>query len=207
MRLKRCSPHKSFPYNLLENEVLERAARQIRQLTTVYPKEYSLLELASKARSAEATDPRDRVFALLGLAKDTKGLRSNYSENPATLQIDYRSSVKSVCIGVAGAIILSDELQEVLAEARHRYLSSQELPSWVPDWRVQKRGNDISENSDPERSSAYRRRARTHFRASHLFRASARLDENGTLMLQGTRIDNITNKTDILPMMSGNENF
>lgn len=60
----------------------------------MHPKEYSFLELASEAIFAEATDPRDKVFALLGLAKDTKGLRSNHSENPATLQIDYRSSVK-----------------------------------------------------------------------------------------------------------------
>ncbi|OCK96888.1 uncharacterized protein K441DRAFT_24496 [Cenococcum geophilum 1.58] len=82
----------------------------------VHPKEYSLLELAFEARSAEATDLRGKVFALLGLAKDAKGLRSNHSENPATLQIDYRSSVRSVYIDVA------DGLQEVLAEARHRSL-------------------------------------------------------------------------------------
>lgn len=73
-------------------------------------REYSFLELASKARSAEAIDPRDKVFALLGLAKDAKGLRSNYSENPVTLQTNYRSSVRSVYIDVARAMILSDRL-------------------------------------------------------------------------------------------------
>jgi len=82
----------------------------------VHPKEYSLLELAFEARSTEATDLRDRVFALLGLAKDAKGLRSNHSENPATLQIDNRSSARSVYIDVA------DGLQEVLARTRHRSL-------------------------------------------------------------------------------------
>ena len=74
----------------------------------MYPKEYSLLELASEARSAEVTDPGDKVFALLGLAKDAKGLRSNHSENPPTLQIDYRSSVRSVYIDIARAMIQSD---------------------------------------------------------------------------------------------------
>ena len=57
-------------------------------------------------------------------------MRSNYSENPVTLQIDYRSSVRGVYINVARAMILPDGLQEVLAEARHRDLSSQELPAW-----------------------------------------------------------------------------
>jgi hypothetical protein len=81
------------------------------------------LLLAFKACSGQATDPRDHVFALLGLAGDAGklGLRPDYSLSVADC---YTQVAKAfICDGCMRLLWLC-EYQD----------SELHLPSWVPDW-------------------------------------------------------------------------
>lgn len=75
-----------------------------------------------------ATDPRDRVFALIGLAKDSRllGLYPNYSK-----------TYSEVCIETAWRLLRQLGLR-ILTQSRGLRLtdSNHDLPSWVPDWSL-----------------------------------------------------------------------
>ncbi|KAG7294405.1 hypothetical protein NEMBOFW57_004476 [Staphylotrichum longicolle] len=79
------------------------------------------LYLANSGDQAEATDPRDKVFALLGLVKNTMGIKPNY-----------QWSVAHVYTLAASRFVLSGNAA-FLSIPRPR--SAQlKLPSWVVDW-------------------------------------------------------------------------
>ncbi|KAK0614716.1 heterokaryon incompatibility protein-domain-containing protein [Immersiella caudata] len=74
----------------------------------------------------EATDPRDKVFAVLGLVGD---------ENIETqLQPDYTKSMNQVYREAAASIILGEKSLDILLAASASG-ARDGLPSWVPDWR------------------------------------------------------------------------
>ncbi|CAI0654522.1 unnamed protein product [Colletotrichum noveboracense] len=75
----------------------------------------------------EAKDPRDKVFAVLGLVGKNKGL---------LLKPDYSKSVRQVFCETARDVIRTDSLDILLAAGGSRNdLDGVQLPSWVPDWR------------------------------------------------------------------------
>jgi hypothetical protein len=76
---------------------------------------------ASKKDPVNATDPRDKVFAILGLAKDDMGL-----------QPDYDLTCAEVFTEVTIAMLRSGQI-EVLSFCRP-HLNNLRLPSWVVDW-------------------------------------------------------------------------
>jgi len=84
----------------------------------------TILQLLWHTRIFKATDNRDRVFALVGLAAD---LDSTF--------IDYEKDIDDILIEVAKACMLNDEswgarmLSWVDSSSQ-----SNSLPSWVPDW-------------------------------------------------------------------------
>lgn len=86
---------------------------------------YSLwdLLLSAKAGGVQSTDPRDNVFALLGLASDssTLGIAANYNLTP-----------QDCFIKVSKALLGQGHLR-LLWFASHRKIM-EDLPSWVPDW-------------------------------------------------------------------------
>jgi hypothetical protein len=75
-------------------------------------------------RGTEATDVRDRIYALLGLAVDTArlGLEPDYSIT------DY----SRILVLAAKAIIRTGNLKLL---SFSQFPKERELPSWVPDWR------------------------------------------------------------------------
>lgn len=86
----------------------------------------TLLELLRKTyveRGAEATDPRDRVFGLLGLARDAKEIG---------VVADYTKPVLRALTDVARRVIEAGDLG-ILSYVQFYKLQSA-LPSWVPDW-------------------------------------------------------------------------
>ncbi|KAH6716700.1 heterokaryon incompatibility protein [Leptodontidium sp. MPI-SDFR-AT-0119] len=87
----------------------------------------SLLDVLARFRFTESTDPRDKVFALLGLASDTLGVRADYSMD-----------VDAVFTDAAVRIINQRENLDIICQSQWQSFSNpkrrQGLPSWVPDF-------------------------------------------------------------------------
>ncbi|KAH9890177.1 heterokaryon incompatibility protein-domain-containing protein [Xylariomycetidae sp. FL2044] len=91
--------------------------------------ESSLSTILPLTRKLEASDPRDKVYAMLGLV--------NLSRLPG-VKPDYTLSISEVYIAAARAMILEEQGLAVFSSATSRPIT-QDLPSWVPDWRVPRR--------------------------------------------------------------------
>ncbi|KAJ2893344.1 Heterokaryon incompatibility protein 6 like [Zalerion maritima] len=83
-----------------------------------------LIEILYQCRDADATDPRDRIFALVGLSQD------KYAPD---LQADYRETVEEVYMRVAKYAIQTGDGPRVLCCAMGR-VRRPGCPTWVPDW-------------------------------------------------------------------------
>jgi hypothetical protein len=89
-------------------------------------KSYPLAELLRMFRGQQASDPRDKVYAFIGMASDSCGI-----------PIDYKCSKRAVYIRTARSLRLHSGLLSVLlaVESPDRPVASGPvLPSWVPDW-------------------------------------------------------------------------
>lgn len=96
-----------------------------------------LLELLLRSRWKLASDPRDKVFGLLGLSNLSSGTHPG-------LKIDYNRTVRDVYIGVFRAIVdITSKLDILCFSAPVAIQWNPEaipsagqtvLPSWVPDW-------------------------------------------------------------------------
>jgi Heterokaryon incompatibility protein (HET) len=85
-----------------------------------------LLSLLLQHRSAQATDPKDKIYALRGLAQDSHIIEVNYSRSLTEIYTD-------------AAMRLLDQGQslDILSMAHlHDNENLTDLPSWVPDWSV-----------------------------------------------------------------------
>ena len=87
----------------------------------------SLLRLLSKARDSYATDQRDKIYAILGLAlqKDKAGL------NP-----DYSKPVEDIYTSLAIYHIEKDRNLDILNAVESDGYRLASLPRWVPDWEI-----------------------------------------------------------------------
>ncbi|KAF2257736.1 hypothetical protein CC78DRAFT_549686 [Lojkania enalia] len=99
-----------------------------------------LIHLLRTHRKFYASDPRDKVFALLGLASDAETLG---------IRVDYHQTFEQVFTAVAEKLLLNGFV-EVLSLTDSE-TSQHALPSWVPDWPhdnrrmpLQQRGLDRS---------------------------------------------------------------
>ena len=83
----------------------------------------TLLQLLRRFHSFQSTNPRDKIFAFLGMAKDREvlGIRPAY-EKPA----------RDVYIDAAVRILRNDTTLDLLSSVRND--KQIDLPSWVPDW-------------------------------------------------------------------------
>ncbi|KAH8672402.1 heterokaryon incompatibility protein-domain-containing protein [Ilyonectria robusta] len=106
-----------------------------------------LRELLGSTFRLGATDPRDRVFALLGIAKDAPklGLIPNYSKSYAEVLLE--TAWRLVARGV---FILDDSRGLKKSEL------APDLPSWAPEWSLR----------PPQKLNPIRREASLRFLAS-----------------------------------------
>ncbi|KAI9708915.1 MAG: hypothetical protein M1820_003609 [Bogoriella megaspora] len=97
---------------------------------------YGLNRLLSTFSTFQMTDPRDRVYAVLGLSADFCSGKSPLS----VLQPDYSLSLQQVFTYTARAIIEHERNLDCLMSVTQIGRQSQkgtgfsELPTWVPDW-------------------------------------------------------------------------
>ncbi|KAK4173663.1 putative heterokaryon incompatibility protein [Triangularia setosa] len=97
-------------------------------LSSLKMKEIEMLKyLLNKTRFKEATDPRDKVYGLLGLLTNC--------DEPTNLTADYNLSTKDLYIKIA---MQMTNFSQSLSILHHHELPSSpiasDLPSWVPCW-------------------------------------------------------------------------
>jgi hypothetical protein len=85
-----------------------------------------LVTVLTHTQDTEATDPRDKVFSIMGLLDDRSrsAIQVDYSEHTSAQQI--YTEVAKYCIGTEDAI----ELLKYAGLTTHL----PDLPTWVPDW-------------------------------------------------------------------------
>lgn len=103
-----------------------------------------LLDLLLMSRGLGASDPRDKIYALLGLGKHD--VDPDYSMSPESVFTDFALQTVGVVTNMASqhrsaSLDLSSNLREVrramiLVSCAGRQNQKLELPSWVPDWTV-----------------------------------------------------------------------
>ncbi|TVY73385.1 Heterokaryon incompatibility protein 6 OR allele [Lachnellula suecica] len=85
-----------------------------------------LFTALSEHQFKRASDPRDQVYALVGLTT---------AREDARFEINYSKSVGQVYIDVVKYIIISSKRLDIITSL-HRGDKQYDLPSWVPDWTI-----------------------------------------------------------------------
>ena len=105
-----------------------------------------LLDLLLTGTHFDVKDPRDRIYAVLGLAREPIADGDNEDalfpylgpgESFEPMTVDYNSTVSEVYQRLAKMLINRDANFDILCVLHGlRDESSSDLPSWTPDWRV-----------------------------------------------------------------------
>lgn len=91
----------------------------------------SLLSLINMFRDCDASDPRDKIFALFGIASKTSNLSTHL------LPVSYQSSAQDVYFSTAQLILQTSGHLELLGHVQDLSITrTTGLPSWVPDFSV-----------------------------------------------------------------------
>lgn len=90
-----------------------------------------LLAVLRLCRNRKVTDPKDKVYAGLGMLTST--MAKSLSE------VDYNLTVEDLYARTARDCILGSNSLQVLCSVYHTKISlmSSEIPSWAPDWRTE----------------------------------------------------------------------
>ncbi|KAI0854520.1 heterokaryon incompatibility protein-domain-containing protein [Xylaria cubensis] len=102
-----------------------------------------MLPLLSNFYETDCSDPRDRIYALLGAASDVvfEDYETREKDNKILIRIDYTQSVKQVYHNFALAVQQSghnnnENLLVLEAGRRFNCTHMSEWAAWVPDWRI-----------------------------------------------------------------------
>lgn len=117
-----------------------RRPKPILELDTFARKPEDLLELAELFRSNAATDPRDKIYALLGLASALKTDRF-----ASRIDADYIINTRDLFVGFARLVISGPSALRLLRNVHDLGEQSFNLPSWVPDWSISLRVRPLAE--------------------------------------------------------------
>ena len=168
-------------FNRLDSEyknAIELCMVRIREVTTERDRYQATgsvrdaFDLIWQYRNREATDPRDMVYGLLGIASDLGG---NGGITP-----DYSCSRHELYLRTALLIIRRTKTLRILEGIRHEEF---EMPSWVPDW---------SATIDARLWLHERTRLRcSEYQASGGVHCSAQLGANASLLINGIYVDTV----------------
>ena len=139
----------------------------------------ALLSLLVSIRGLDATDPRDKLFAIQHLA----------SEKAARVAINYKSSTASVYTQYAVEYLKSTSL-DILSAVNPSGIvppsNTSYLPSWVPDWSLKPNFTNYPGEHLPLIMSA------NHFRASGSSAPIYTVSSSSDLMIvRGAKIDSL----------------
>ena len=166
--------------NILSNNpfapFMSHQSSNIRQGTVADLRTYA--RLITQCRYQQASDPRDKMYGLLGLAHDAVS---------TLLDPDYNEDVPAAYTRRTGAIIMDGKSLYLLSQARKAAESDflYSLPSWVPDWTTQEAFRD------PWSHTPARDVREKHFRAGTVADPTISLSGPETLVLKGVLIDKI----------------
>ncbi|KAL1881393.1 hypothetical protein VTK73DRAFT_4153 [Phialemonium thermophilum] len=154
-----------------------RAIQALRDMKKASSVADQFLDTLLCSRRREATDHRDKIFAVLGLVPD--------EIQKMGIHPDYRKSVQEVYCNATRVLIESSGNLDVLGicfDFEKRLVG--DLPSWVPDWA------STEQIARPLLNLATGQRRETH--ASRQTRAQPHWEDNGkTLVLEGHLVDRI----------------
>jgi Heterokaryon incompatibility protein (HET) len=128
-RFHRPFSHQSFEYDVwdlfAQCQVIEHQRDAVRGLHRGYNSD--LLDVLSRFRETECTDPRDKIYGLLGLATNTFGV-----------QPDYHKSICEVYLDVARAYIDRTRNLDIICQSQWPLGGGKarrpDLPSWLVDF-------------------------------------------------------------------------
>jgi len=162
---------------------LQSLSRNRRRGSTA-PPAHQLLEMLVHFRSHRATEPSDKIYALLGLL-DKPSLPSHDPSlaPPLGIRPDYANPTDAVYGATARQILLESDTLDILGACSSAPTTSQgpPLPSWVPDWR------QIAMTAAPLMHDALGQMRGTHA-ANHTAAAPQFINDNATLVLQGSEV-------------------
>lgn len=145
-----------------------------------------LLSLLAKAKTFQATDPRDKVFALFGLSTESR------LDSPCSLLLpDYRKSAFEVILDVMkhclecnhGYPANLDLLSHVHHWSQYEYVNSSTVPTWMPRW-------------DNDNNMVYMNRA--HHASAGLSLCLQAPISSSEIILKGTQVATIVESNDAL---------
>ncbi len=142
--------------------------------TVAHSKNEALLYLLIRARRSMAFDPRDKVYALIGIARE--GIQGKARLNPV---YGDRSVARTYTLTAIQVLEDSDDLLLLAYAEGQDFRMIESLPSWVPDWSCPRIvGLGVT--------------GYTRFNASIGLARSLHIDEtNCRLTVKGMKLDNI----------------
>lgn len=139
-----------------------------------------LLDLLLQHRQCGSSDPRDKVFALCGLANDI-------GPNHLDFKPDYHRNKVEIYTDVAKSILLGSGDLDLLSVPRRSTASTVvDLPSWAPDWSLPQNQTSFSAR-DISGNRLFQ------FKASKDTKADPKFSANDNLLsVKGMFIDQVT---------------
>ncbi|KAL2063734.1 hypothetical protein VTL71DRAFT_5539 [Oculimacula yallundae] len=151
-----------------------------------------LLRLLVHCRHRESRDPRDKIYSVLGILRDThpEVLNSGVRDTPI-VEVGYKKDVQEVYRNMSQELISKTGTLDVLGICPPSNLLG--LPSWATDWSSTER------IGAPLTQDALGRTRATH--ATRHTKAHARFSADGSrLLLRGFEVSTIAELSDILPI-------
>lgn len=113
--------------------------------TKVSPRAWLLGDIVCRTTRLKSTDPRDRIFALAGVAEDGEGVEINYTKSRMDVFEDF-----------ARRTIKFEKSLRILSDAQQVNMEDCVPPSWVPQWdkehvipNMSERGFDAARRTKP----------------------------------------------------------
>jgi hypothetical protein len=161
-----------------KSKIIAKGFNQLQQHT-------ELLDLLERFRYCEASDPRDKIYALLRLASDV---------NPGDVNIDYTLPVQQLYKDIVKLLLSKHQTLDILGAIIQQKSKLQSLlPSWVPDWSfstiyVDERSfaRKLATKEDPENSVS-----KAYFASGDTVVSTDKQSDTDSLVLRGFLFDTL----------------